>query len=220
LAATLSDTDPVTAWADRDANGFDFAQGTEAAQPTWNASTTAANGKATVSFDGGDHLGRAATLFATPPFTVFVVGMSTDAANRQAAFSIGNIAVENAHRSMRWSGDASNDSIDLRVFAGGAASVSTTTFYTANQFHIGTIREATSTDRSAFLDSGGEGTSTANTGMTGYDTTYLGLGVIATAAQWLSGDIAEVIAYGRDLSADDLALTYAYLAARYGITLA
>jgi hypothetical protein len=211
----------VTAWADRDANGFDFAQGTEAAQPTWNASTDAANGHATISFDGDDYLARAAALFTATPATVFVVGMSTSNSARLATFSIGDDDVDTHYRILRWSGDASNDSIDLRSNVGGAfESVSTTTFYTANQFHIGMMREAALGDRSVTLDGGGVGSSIASRAMTGFDTTHIGATAQATPGQFLTGDIAEVVAYARDLSAADLAATLAYLAARYGITLA
>jgi hypothetical protein len=221
LSASLSDTDPVTAWNDRDGNGFNFTQTTGSARPTWNAITTAANDQSTISFDGtDDFLLRSAAIYTGISATVFVVGMSTDGATRQPAFSVGQVLAENDRRTLRWSGDSSNDSIDLDARRGVGVQAATTTYYTVGQFHIGMIQEIELGSRRATIDGGGDGTSSTSMAMLSFDTTYIGSDVRPSSNAFFTGDIAEVIVYLRVISAGDEALTLAYLAARYGITLA
>lgn len=220
LSASLSDTDPVTAWNDRDGNGFDFVQGTGAARPTWNASISAANKQSTISFDGSDFLEHtAAALFTVSPWTIFVVGMSTDAANRQSAFAFGDTDTDNFYREIRWSGDASNDSLDINVRANVAMQASSTTYYTAGQFHFATAVETALDDYSCRIDGGSLGPQTFPRAYSGYDATRIGQTTRSSSGTFLTGDIAEIICYGRVLSADDLSATNSYIAARYGITL-
>jgi hypothetical protein len=219
LAASLSDTDPVTAWTDRDGNGFDFSQGTESNRPTWNASTTAANGKSTISFAGDDFLEREAAIFTTQPYTAYVVCMTADDSATQTTFSFANNSSEGDYHS-GWL--HSNNGMYSRLVrnTGLYRSAGPTSAYTENQFHIMTMDAADVDDHTIQRDGGSLASfSSYSMTMNSFDYTTIGITAGQTASHFLTGDIAEVICYGRRLAADDKALTDNYIAARYGITL-
>ena len=70
-------TQNVERWNDKSANAYYVYQSTQAAQPTWSASTpgSAWSGKTLVYFDGSDYLARTTgTSFSDSAFTYFVVG--------------------------------------------------------------------------------------------------------------------------------------------------
>jgi len=87
-------------------------------------------------------------------------------------------------------------------------------------FFIGHAWASTTTVNNMYLNGGSEATEGTGNTQNDYDTARIGASAQLTPGFFLSGDIAEVLVYQSALSAEDVATTLAYLAARYGITLA
>jgi hypothetical protein len=222
LSASLSDTDPVTAWNDRDGNGFNFAQGTGAARPTWNAITTAANDQSTISFAGDDFLERSAALFTDYAFTVFTVAMTTQTTARASLWSIMNSPISNQYAQVELRGATGGDPLQFNVRNILFKGASTTDGPEDGAFFLSTAIATSTTNRVSLLDNGNSGSNTSPVVLStaGFDVTQIGYNEFAAVRVFWSGDIAEIIAFNRVLSADDLSATNSYIAARYGITLA
>jgi len=221
LAATLSDTDPVTAWADRDGNGKTFSQGTEAAQPTWNASTAAANNHATISFVTDDYLEYGGTIITQggtwSAHTVFAVGMGS-AAVTGGLYSEGDSAYDDRYG--LFPRHNSGGTISYRRVWVGIYRHATTVATVANDtFFIGHAHASLFTVNNMYLNGGSEATEGTGNTQNGYDIARIGARAALTPTDFLSGDIAEVLVYQSALSAEDVTTTLNYLAGRYSITL-
>lgn len=102
-----ANSDPVGAWDDQSASALHLTQGTAGAKPTYKSADV--NGKAGLSFDGGDYVfssaAGVATLYAgvDKPIVVFAVIMLNPTTGTQCIAGIGNSASSVGFRALRTS---------------------------------------------------------------------------------------------------------------------
>lgn len=188
----------VSQWDDKSGNGYNVVQATAALQPTTGTRTL--NGLNVIDFIPNDVM-SAASFSLSQPFTLFSVA-TLDASGATPQFLVNGSAT---------AFQAINQ--NARIYAGtnlsGSATLGLSTGlllrYTAN-----------STSSSIYVDgvldvNGNAGSN----GMTGLD---IG-NQAATGRQW-DGTIAEIIVVDGTLTADQIAATEQYLAAKWNVTLA
>lgn len=120
----LSDTDPVTTWADSSGLGNDATQAVAGAKPTFR--TSVINGLPVVRFDQTDDLLATASFSLVHPFTIFVVTKFNQAQSGNDTLFDGVTAVNSA-RLYRAS------ATQLQMYAGGGGPTPTTT---PEAFHV------------------------------------------------------------------------------------
>lgn len=91
-------------------------------------------------------------------------------------------------------GDNSGDPLQLLVSYSGSSQPATTTGYSADTWHHGCAVSRSATDKSVFLDGGGEGTDATSTAssMPGLDRTAVGYLSDSSPSQYMDGRVAEV----------------------------
>jgi hypothetical protein len=136
-----------------------------------------------------------------------------------AMYSEGNSAIETAYGicPRRYSDRKLNY---RKRWSGVFRTAITTTATTDDVFFIGHVHASLTTVNNIYLNGGSEGTEGTGNIQNGYDLARIGAQASLTPLAFWAGDIAEVLVYQSALSAEDVATTLAYLAARYGITLA
>ena len=187
----------VSQWDDKSGNGYNVTQGTGALQPATGIRTL--NSLNVLDFDGSTYLQRASTPAVTQPNTIFMV-VQTDVASGTLNFIDGSGASNRQLIRLRfsnwamWAGSFiqagigdTNPHIFRAVFDGSSSSL-----------HVDAVSIVT-------------GNAGAN-GLTG-----LTFGAAYTGGITLDGGIAEVIITNGILTADQIAATESYLAAKWGI---
>lgn len=195
-----SDGDPVGAWVDQVAD--EYTQATTTAKPTWRESVAALNNQPALDFDGGDWLQGAFASPTTQPTTIFVVAK---------ADSVG-VAVQYV-----FDGDDGtnrnlfqfNSTPEYFIHAGATLSGGTPN----TNAHIYTI--IFNSVSSAFFADGtsilsGDAGSNILDGLT--------IGAKNSLSQEWPGEIAELLIYTADLTANEKNLVQNYLASKYGIS--
>lgn len=229
LGHAVSDSDPVTSWANQGAAGSaaDLGQGTSTLQPTYVENHASFNGQSVIDFDGGDVLyaaagpwweqtadGESLTVIAIARVTVG--GQSTVSQIHTATTYGGFILTINTSGNGRW----------YLYDQGAAASLVKT--YSGNvqdavEVLVGLYEGAVSPTndvRSVWLDGSFVDSSTGDLGIiaASTDRSYCVGGGNTTSGN-LTGQIAELLYLKRLLTAaEDAALTD-YLNERYGLSL-
>lgn len=230
----------VSQWTSKDANARVFTQATAGLRPTTNASTR--NARNVIDF-AGDWLGNTAAAsvwkFLTDGtihhvFAVVKFGTVADPNARYDLLGVGNISDALVHANILFDDRASltrNDRIVYRA-ANGTATVafnlSADNAFAANTWGLlqvkGDIGNATAADRVETFVNGGAaiknnaGTATPSASNPA-NTLHVGVEFSVTPVFPLTGQIAELLIYEADLTADDVAAIESYLAAKWALTL-
>jgi hypothetical protein len=190
----LNDTDPVATWPDSSGNSNDATQAVAANRPLYR--TNIINGLPVVRFDAAnDHMDTPNNVFNANPFSVFIVFSGTVAAA--------------THRAINDNGGANfgigTDTASIIVFNGafiGAAGLVDDVPVLATYIHDGA-------NASFWVDGVLAGTN-AQVNTPGR------IRLSAPVGDTLNGDIAEVLAYTADLTAQRAAIE-AYLTTKYAL---
>lgn len=195
----LNDGDAVATWSDLSGNGYNATQGTASKRPTYQ--TSEINGKPCVRFDGVDDFLRCSSFSQAQPLTVLCVGNSIS----------GGRFFDGATSRLLIGYQGGTDVI---FFAGTVnAQFSGYALPWPWRYYTGVFNAASSQQ---FVN--GASVGTANPGNQSLVDLHVGCGYyLGVPAEFLSGDIAELIIYNSSLSAGNLALLHAYTASKYGL---
>ena len=221
----------VSQWTSKDANAREFVQATGSAQPTTGSTTL--NGRNTLDFNA-DWLVTNAPKSAfnylhsqkSATFIVMKVGNVAEYAERRtfagAAGASGN------NRGIWWFYDSDRTIFQVvRQATGGTINTSSVDFFPSNEYAILRVEHdpanATVAERLAMWRNAADAqknnanSQTTHTGDSTYDLNIGRDGLNADTA--FIGQIAEIISYERDLTAQEVEDVEGYLAAKWGITL-
>lgn len=189
-ALAYSDGDSVAAWADSFGNGYDLAQSTGSAQPTFKAAPFWAGGKPAVSFDGStDYLYAAASgMSALSAFSVFAVWYRDEATTMVSNDCVadfrgsGYVQLYDDGTGNRWKAvaGAAAQSTFVRIFQqgmmfGGLVYAGTSCHVVDHRGVMGTFTSTTTVSLSQLTVGAGNGG--------------------GTPADFFGGHIAEIVAY-------------------------
>jgi len=221
---SLSGTD-VASWTSREGRGYVFSEGTN--RPVWTvgSATSNCNGRASVAFTAGNSdklvctdANCAAIFDASSAYTLFTVVYRGATGAVHTPISVGTNGSANGRQD--WSFDASDDWVSTRVDSGGSSTALTyaTTIsaayrifsYTFDGTSTAAMYVARASVSTSGSNSGALGTlSKVSLGCRGYNT--------ATYDQFLTGEIGEIIAFDRVLSAIELTNMHAWLQRRHAV---
>lgn len=197
----------VTKWIDKSTSGYDVTA-TAGQAPVYT--TGALNGNAVLTFDGSnDKLTRAGASIPGDDFTTFVVFNRTINPTREAILEWGSGGARNA----LFINEANNGRMNYYINGGW---VHYTSAYTAGTNTLASIVHNTGSIN-LYRDGVNE-VSTTGTVRTGTSGIYIGDD--SSGGDNLTGTIAEVIIYDRDLTADERHDVETYLASKWGLTIA
>jgi hypothetical protein len=218
----------VSQWSDKSVNARNFTQSSATAKP--KTGTRTLNGKNVIDFDGSnDFLSCPSSTALFNYFhnstgaTLFTVGIVDDTAARKIIIDNEGGATANVGIRFRVS---ETEKSTVQIMRAGAAIqiVDTITltggsgFYLTNKFDGG---NATAANRLKISLNGGGflGSNTTADAPSGSNATYnMHIGIEAnTLAEPWNGAFGEIIMYSGILSAGDIALNQAYLAAKWGL---
>lgn len=194
----------VSLWEDQSGNGNDVSQATPGDRPLWNATDANLNNKPSLSFDGvSEFLQRVSYVGGDipQPNSVLVVYKFDDTAGTKTIFD-GKTSRQNLLR---------GEATALKMFGG----VGIETIHTRNTSPHVIAAIFDDGDSDSFRD-GIQGTPASTTGSTAMGGLVIGGDV--NTANFLNGQIAEMLVYNKRLSGSELNLLGQYLAAKYGIT--
>lgn len=141
-----------------------------------------------------EYLEHASAVVSGPPLSFSCLFRSNDNASLQALVNVGTNGNTNRF-DLRATGTVGGDPIRfLRAEAGGGtvSTASTSTGYTANQWHQAGAVAAATNSGAVYIDGGSKGTNTTTIDAGTIDTTNIGTRWITTRGAFMSGDIAEV----------------------------
>lgn len=206
----LADGDPVDTWADSSGNGFDVS-GSGTSRPTYR--TGIFNGLPAVRFDGSnDNLLREAALISAVPLTVIGV-MSATAGGAMLGVCRSDSGGDYMHVGL--------NTTSLAPYAQTRQGVGTIFTATAPDSApsgaavVATAVWAASNSRSARLNGGTAGTNTNNSIPASLNRTSVGALMRSSATSFLTGNIAEIVAYSAALADADRQAIEAYLTAKW-----
>lgn len=215
---TPVDGETVDTWFNSAGSSYDLVQATDTNRPLYIENQI--NGYPVLRFDGTDnHMASAAAfpLTGDAVFTVFLICKVTETSGSTGIIAWG-LAGANALLSLEVNQDATDQ---MNVQIAGAAANSTTTF-TYDAFKAltisksaGNLNPTTSFYTNGTLETTAGAATTPNVG-----SGVLRMGSNAALGAFCSMDIAEAIVYNAVLSADDRNAVHAYLASKYGLTIA
>jgi len=210
-----SDGDLLSQWDDQSGNSNHATQGTSANQPKYE--TGELGGKPVVRFDGGnDWMDLPGGMFSLGDVTAFVVGNVNAAASTKHPFLAGGGSGSNQRFYMQRNTASLGGEFHFAIADKNPAVSSNVD----TSHHIFTLRDDDSqtVNVEAWIDGDSKGTS--NTAKPGASVT-VDLGAASPGqswAQWLSGDIAEVLLYNRPLNDTELNDVGLYLQDKYALS--
>lgn len=201
----------VSAWADQSVSGYDVSQAAGANQPAYNAADADINNHPSIDFDGvNDSLTNLAMSLSSASYTMFVacnpaapssqhwpwsMGTGAAGANEELSFCVSNVDVPH------W-----------RIDNGTTFAVDTTT--TLPGWHVWS-GYTDGDDHRIWVD-GSEGTA-SSTSVTLGTIDRMRVGARSNGAPFSDTTIAEIVLYGRKLSAPERQLVERYMLTRYGL---
>jgi len=209
-SSIVSSAGAVSQWNDKSGNGYHATQGAAANQPVTNATTQ--NGKNVIDFATNDRLVLPSGLHSIPNAsnTIFCVGKrNTDSTaqvmvifeegstNYRAGMFFASLAGQVAYRNDTGAG--------TNAFLTG---VTTTNFNAFCGSFNGT------TGQSVSVNNGTPVTNTSGSAESGITIGSIGAGNAALA---LTGSVAELIIWNRELSTAEKSVVFAYLRAKWGL---
>jgi|WetSurMetagenome_2_1015567.scaffolds.fasta_scaffold02103_5 hypothetical protein len=211
---SLNDTDPVASWADSSSNGNDIAQSTAGLKPTFH--TNEVLSLPAVAFDGGDWLSKSSPS-----------GLPSGNANCHTFCILNPISTSAPNTSHSFGDDTATGGSNYFIFRSGA-SLKYELYGTAPQTVVGTMSAGTwylaegkynSAAGKIYAAMNGsaynENTVTANFG-----TAHVEVGALHQDSIFWNGYIAEIFEYAANITGTNLSGLFAYLAKRYGVTIA
>lgn len=200
----------VSQWNDKSGNGNNVTQGTGANKPTTGVTTQ--NGKNVLDFDGNDSLDMPSALFSisNAANTIFVVGKRNVDSGSQVLMIFeegsGNFRAGIFYDSAAGTVTARNDTgAGTNISSSGI----TTDFAIMHSTFDGVAGQTVSMNGVTNSNAGGSAES-------GIDIGTIGSG---SASLPLTGSIAEIIIYNRELSAFEILLVEQYLSNKWGVSL-
>jgi len=195
----------VATWQDKSSSGFDVtAAGTE--RPQYGVDTQ--NGNGVITFDGSNDRLTSNDTITGDDVTMFIVYNRTASTTREAVFELGlNSTSRNGVFLYN------NDTVNY--YSTGPFSP------TGNSYAVGNYYLASFIHDGANIDgwmNGVQDISTTTNART--DTTNITVGDDVTSGDEMTGTVAEIIVYDRDLSADERHDVENYLANKWGLTIA
>lgn len=201
----------ITQMLDRSGNGNHTAvQGTSTSRPTWTADQL--NGRPTAVFDGGDTLVLPSALYAIAngANTQFVVANTTINNTEQRLISLSEGG------SMRSGSEYIIATDGIRYYNRTTYAGVTLSGVTKLNFNIFTGKYDGAAARSLQANGGTPSTDANGELENGVNAGHLGSG---GGSRFLTGSIAEVLIYNRQLSAAEIVLVELYLSNKWGIAL-
>ncbi len=197
----------VSQWNDKSGNSFNVVQGTEGAQPSYNA--TGLNGKGSIEFDGvNDSLASEINIGITgnDARTIFIVGKLEQDDN--SFIALGAKSTNELYSMGSWGEDW------LLIGWGGAPTYdyNTGVEYDTNN-HIHTITHDQTTTN-WYIDGAEVGAGYTHTYATAANKLYIGVRVNDS---YMLGNISEIIIYERALSSGERTEVFNYLSSKWGI---
>lgn len=214
----LNSGDPVSLWEDSSTNGFDASQATASFQPIWISSDARAGGMPVVRFDGTDDRMFAPGTFSTTSLTIFAVVNYDDyfpgerfALNLRPTTPLDNafLRARDINSQPRFSAGFGSDQVNPVVPEANGT----------NRFIVHTLVNAGGIEQvSYFTNAVLIGTTNHPLSAT-YTNLLLGAEFHATlgAANFLDGDIAEIIIFDSALNNVERQTVHEYLFAKYAI---
>lgn len=202
-----ANNDPVGRWEDRSGNGRNVTQATTARLPALH--TSALNGHATLLFDnttsGSEDFLRSATISPAlaQPLTLFAVALKSGSGSTAQTIIDSRTAGTNT-MVLGYSGTS-----QARINAGSDVTINVT--QSSATIYRGVFN---GTSSSIAVNGGSPATGSAGTRTADGFT----VGGNRSTAQFLNGEIAELLVYGADLIAAEKTIVENYLAAKYAIT--
>lgn len=208
---TLNST-TVSGWADQSLTGDsnkNLAQGTAAAQPTYNSSDAGYNGQATLSFDSGDYMvsGTWSSSLAQPA-THYLVGST--AVNGAAD----PLATDGIDASNRQSISGLIGTGKWTIYAGSAAVTVPTTTTVAKHVVCASFAGVSS---AVYVDTYSAAEVSATPGT--HSLTGVTVGARYSGSNQWAGKIAELIIYSGTHTEEQRRVVMQYLGTKYGITI-
>jgi len=226
-----NDGDAVASWVSKEGNAYDFAQATADKKPLLKKAANGINSKNTVLFDGSNDLlvypsanisnASQGTVFAVIRFTAAIPNAAHDLLTSRDEAGTTNFlllrayltnAIPNMHIYQR-----NNDTLDQ--IKGSTNFVAATPYLLAwiSSGVAYTMRVGGSNE--TIVVSGGSNNGDWYGDTAGRDNFVVGASKSTTEANFLKGDVAEIIMYDTGLSAGNIALIEESLADKYGIAL-
>lgn len=195
----------VATWVDKSASGFNVSNNTAAQQPTYTIGGL--NGRNVLTFDGSvDKLTNAGASIPGNDYTAFVVFNRTTAALRDAVFELGNAGSRNAL--------FINESAGRLGYYINGSFYHSSSAYTAGTYEVVSIVHENTTF-GLWRNGGSQISATGGTART--NTTGIYVGDDSSSGDQLQGNIAELIVYDRNLTADERRDIENYLATKWGL---
>lgn len=220
--ASVGDGNAITNWVDRIA-GYTFTQPTSTLRPLYRATSNLGSQPA-VEFDGiDDRMTLVTAPLTNTAGTIIIVGRF-DAIGTDQYYASADTSVTT--RFMRFGSITPNACAQIRQrnadtadnLFGNTVLVANTKYVlmygstgTAYKMEVNGVAQTFTINTGA--DNGDWYGDTTRTNMT------VGCGVTTTAIEFTDGLIGEILDYSRDLTATELDLIYAYLGAKYTITI-
>lgn len=152
------------------------------------------------------YLSNTNAILAATPLTMACWFYSTNAAALQNLMEIGTDGTANHRFSLDANGSAAGDPIRAGAnTAAGLAVASTSTGYAINTWQHACGVWASTTDRKAYLNGGGEGTNTTSRVPAGMNSTYIGARHNAAVDTFIVGFIAEAAIWNAALNTSEIA---------------
>ncbi len=195
----------VKTWADKSISNYDVSAPTAAEMPTYTINGL--NAKNVITLDGvNDRLINTLASIPGDDFTVFIVFNRTTATARDAVLEMGGGGSRNGW----FINDGNNGKINY--YLNGTFYNYTSNYSTGNYELISTVQNTNAIGlyRSAISE-------LSTTGGTRAATTGIYVGDDSTSGDQLQGNIAEIIIYDHDLTADERHDVENYLASKWGL---
>ena len=198
----------IGTWQDLSGNGYNLTQGNSSEQPKYY--TNIQNSKPIVRFDGGDSMANSSVTFAADtPHTIFVVGSATEGSGTDCFVFLGTTTTSQG------AGISYSDSDYYTYFTwGDTESNSSNLGY--NSFKLMTAVYDGALGGEIRVDGYSEDTNTLSGDQAIGDGISLGT---ANGLIYLTGDIAEVIVYTKQLNATEIGQIETYLSSKWGISI-
>ncbi len=193
----------VATWRDKSASGFDVSA-IAGEQPLYGVDTQ--NGQDVITFDGGNDRLTSGDAVPGDDVTMFVVYNRMASTGRDAVFELGSGGSRNGVFLFANNTIQHYSSGTFRTLGGT---------YTLGDYHLASFIHDTTN-----IDAWMNGTNVLSTTTTARaSTTSITVGDDVTSSDEMTGTVAEVLVYDRDLSADERHDVETYLAGKWGLTI-
>lgn len=201
----------VQTWVDKSTSGFSVSAVGSANRPTYT--TGGLNGNNILTFDGGsDFLQNAGASITGDDYTIFAVFNRTTATGRDAVYEFGS---GSGSRNGLYINDTGSGRVQLYH---NTAFISPSVTYTTSSYLLSAITLDSST-YNLYQNGANVGSGTTASPRTTSTGIYIGADATSASPDELQGNIAEIIVYDRDLTADERHDVETYLAGKWGLTI-